>query len=315
LSYLVTPKVECVKSHGNYARLVVEPLERGFGITLGNTLRRVLLGSLLGAAVNWIKIGGIKHEFSTIPHVKEDATQFLLNVKALRLRPLMKQEGKLFLEVEGEREVRAGDIKPSADFEVANPELHLATLDSEEAKLAVEFNVELGKGYVPGAYQDGLAIGIIPVDAIFTPMRKVNYSVEPAKHTEHNDYEKLVIDVWTDGTISPVEAVSQSAQILADQFSILATLGVAPAGELEKQSAATTVPTEYYEMPLERLGLSPRVFNCLRRNKINTVGQVLEMTEEELLSLKKLGQKSVQELQERLSDMGLTLRSKGNDEA
>ncbi len=315
MSYLVTPKVECVKSHGNYARLVVEPLERGFGITLGNTLRRVLLGSLLGAAVNWIKIGGIKHEFSTIPHVKEDATQFLLNVKALRLRPLMKQEGKLFLEVEGEREVRAGDIKPSADFEVANPELHLATLDSEEAKLSVEFNVELGKGYVPGAYQDGLAIGIIPVDAIFTPMRKVNYSVEPAKHTEHNDYEKLVIDVWTDGTISPVEAVSQSAQILADQFSILATLGVAPAGELEKQSAATTVPTEYYEMPLERLGLSPRVFNCLRRNKINTVGQVLEMTEEELLSLSKLGRKSVQELQERLSDMGLTLRSKGNDEA
>jgi DNA-directed RNA polymerase subunit alpha len=311
----VTPKVECVKSHGNYARLVVEPLERGFGITLGNTLRRVLLGSLLGAAVNWIKIGGIKHEFSTIPHVKEDATQFLLNVKALRLRPLMKQEGKLFLEVEGEREVRAGDIKPSADFEVANPELHLATLDSEEAKLAVEFNVALGKGYVPGVYQDGLAIGIIPVDAIFTPMRKVNYSIEPAKHTEHNDYEKLVIDVWTDGTISPVEAVSQSAQILADQFSILATLGVAPAGELEKQSAATTVPTEYYEMPLERLGLSPRVFNCLRRNKINKVGQVLEMTEEELLSLKKLGRKSVQELQERLSDMGLTLRSKGNDEA
>ena len=315
MSYLVTPKVECVKSHGNYARLVVEPLERGFGITLGNTLRRVLLGSLLGAAVNWIKIGGIKHEFSTIPHIKEDATQFLLNVKALRLRPLMKQEGKLFLEVEGEREVRAGDIKPSADFEVANPELHLATLDSEEAKLAVEFNVALGKGYVPGVYQDGLAIGIIPVDAIFTPMRKVNYSIEPAKHTEHNDYEKLVIDVWTDGTISPVEAFSQSAQILADQFSILATLGVAPAGELGKQPAATTVPTEYYEMPLERLGLSPRVFNCLRRNKINTVGQVLEMTEEELLSLKKLGQKSVQELQERLSDMGLTLRSKGNDEA
>ncbi len=315
MSYLVTPKVECVKSQGNYARLVVEPLERGFGVTLGNTLRRVLLGSLLGSAVTWIKIEGIKHEFSTIPHVKEDATQFLLNVKALRLRPIMKQAGKLFLEVEGEREVCAGDIKPSADFEIGNPELHLATLDSEEAKLSVEFNVELGKGYVPGAYQDGLAIGIIPVDAIFTPMRKVNYSVEPAKHTEHNDYEKLVIDVWTDGTISPVEAVSQSAQILADQFSILATIGVAPAGELEKQPAATTVPTEYYEMPLERLGLSPRVFNCLRRNKINKAGQVLEMTEEELLSLKKLGRKSVQELQERLSDMGLTLRSKGNDEA
>jgi DNA-directed RNA polymerase subunit alpha len=315
LSYLVTPKAECVETQDNYARLVVEPLERGFGVTLGNALRRVLLSSLLGAAVNWIKVEGIQHEFSTIPHVKEDVTQFLLNVKALRLRPVTKQAGKLLLEVEGEREVCAGDIKPSADFEIANPELHLATLDSKEAKLSVEFNVALGKGYVPGAYQDGLAIGIIPVDAIFTPVRKVNYSVEPTKHTEHNDYEKLVIDVWTDGTISPVDAVSQSARILTDQFSTLVTLGVAPAGELEKQSAATAVPTEYYEMPLERVGLSPRVFNCLRRNKISKVGQVLEMTEQELLSLKKLGRKSVQELQERLSDMGLTLRSKGNDEA
>lgn len=311
----MTPKVECVESQDNYARLVVEPLEKGFGITLGNALRRVLLSSLQGAAVTWVKIEGIQHEFSTIPHVKEDATQFLLNVKALRLRPVTKQAGKLLLEVEGEREVRAGDIKPSADFEIGNPELHLATLDSEEARLSVEFNVELGKGYVPGSYQDGLAIGIIPMDAIFTPVRKVNYSVGPTKRAEHNDYEKLVIDVWTDGTISPVEAVGQSARILTEQFSSLVALGAAPVGELGKQPAAITVATEYYEMPLERLGLSPRVFNCLRRNKISKVGQVLEMDEQELLSLKKLGRKSVQELQERLSDIGLTLRSKGDDEA
>jgi len=307
----VTPKVECAKRQDYYARLVVEPLERGFGTTLGNALRRVLLSSLLGAAVNWIKIEGIQHEFSTIPNVKEDATQFLLNVKALRLCPVTKQPGKLFLEVEGEGEVCAGDIKPSADFEIANPELHLATLDSEEARLSVEFNVVLGTGYVPGSYQDGLAIGIIPVDAIFTPVRKVNYSVERTKYAERNDYEKLVIDVWTDGTISPVEAISQSAQILTEQFSSLVP---APSDEPGKPPAAMAVSTEYYEMPLEQLGLSPRVFNCLRRNKISKVGQVLEMTEQELLSLKKLGQKSVQELQERLSSMGLTLRSEGNDE-
>jgi DNA-directed RNA polymerase subunit alpha len=315
LSHLVTPNIECVESSDDYVRLAAGPMERGFGITLGNALRRVLLGSLLGAAVTWIKIEGIEHEFSTIPHVKEDTTQLLLNVKALRLRPVTKQEGTLFLEVEGEREVSAGDIRPSADFEVANPELHLATLDSGEAKLSVEFNVVLGKGYVAGVHEDGLPIGIIPVDAIFTPVRRVNYSVEPAGDAEHPQYERLVVDVWTDGTISGVEAVSQAAQILRDQFALLTALAAAPAGELEKQPAAGGLSLEQYEMPLERLGLSPRVFNCLRRNKISKVGQLLEMSEQELLSLKKLGRKSVEELQEHLQNLELSLRSKGNDEA
>lgn len=315
MSHLVTPNIECVESSDDYVRLAAGPMERGFGITLGNALRRVLLGSLLGAAVTWIKIEGIEHEFSTIPHVKEDTTQLLLNVKALRLRPVTKQEGTLFLEVEGEREVSAGDIRPSADFEVANPELHLATLDSGEAKLSVEFNVVLGKGYVAGVHEDGLPIGIIPVDAIFTPVRRVNYSVETAGDAEHPQYERLVVDVWTDGTISGVEAVSQAAQILRDQFALLTALAAAPAGELEKQPAAGGLSLEQYEMPLERLGLSPRVFNCLRRNKISKVGQLLEMSEQELLSLKKLGRKSVEELQEHLQNLELSLRSKGNDEA
>jgi len=213
LSYLVTPKVECVESKDNYARFSAEPLERGFGTTLGNTLRRVLLSSLLGAAVNWVKIEGIQHEFSTIPHVKEDATDFLLNVKAIRLRSVTKQPGNIFLEVEGERQVYASDLNPSADFEIANPDLYLATLDSAEAKLLVEFNVTLGKGYEPATHCDDQPIGVIPVDAIFTPVHKVNYFVEQTRVGSHTDYERLIIDVWTDGTISPQEAFIQSAEI------------------------------------------------------------------------------------------------------
>lgn len=308
------PNVECVESQDSYGRFVAEPLERGFGITLGNALRRILLGSLLGAAVTWIKIEGVEHEFSTISHAKEDTTEFMLNVKAIRLRPVTKQEGKLFLEVEGEREVLAGDIRPTADFEIANPELHLATLDSSEARLSVEFNVNLGKGFAVAAHTDGLPIGIIPVDAIFAPVRKVNYFVETAKVAEHADYEKLTLEVWTDDTISAIEAMSESAQILRDHFSYFTSLVPAYAGEAEKGPAAG-VPAELYEAPLERLGLSPRVFNCLRRNKISQVGQLLEMSEQELLSMKKLGRKSLEELEQRVEEMGLTLKSRGEHEA
>jgi len=310
------PNVECVESQDSYGRFVADPLERGFGITLGNALRRVLLGSLLGAAVTWIKIEGIEHEFSTIRHVKEDTTEFTLNVKAIRLRPVTKQDGKLFLEVEGERKVLAGDIRATADFEIANPELHLATLDSSEARLSVEFNVNLGKGFVVAAHTNGLPIGIIPVDAIFSPVRKVNYFIETAKVAEHADYEKLTLEVWTDGTMSAIEAMSESAQILREHFSFFTSLVPAYAGETDRGPAADGVPTELYEAPLERLGLSPRVFNCLRRNKLSKVGQLLEMTEQELLSLKKLGRKSLEELEQRIEEMGLTLRSReGKHEA
>ena len=310
------PNVECVESQDSYGRFVAEPLERGFGITLGNALRRVLLGSLLGAAVTWIKIEDIEHEFSTIPHVKEDTTEFVLNVKAIRLRPVTKQDGKLFLEVEGERKVLAGDIRATADFEIANPELHLATLDSSEARLSVEFNVNLGKGFVVAAHTNGLPIGIIPVDAIFSPVRKVNYFIETAKVAEHADYEKLTLEVWTDGTMSAIEAMSESAQILREHFSFFTSLVPAYAGETDRGPAADGVPTELYEAPLERLGLSPRVFNCLRRNKLSKVGQLLEMSEQELLSLKKLGRKSLEELEQRIEEMGLTLRSReGKHEA
>jgi DNA-directed RNA polymerase subunit alpha len=287
-------------------------LERGFGITLGNALRRVLLGSLQGAAVTWVRIEGIDHEFSTIANVKEDVTELLLNLKALRLRPVTGQEGKLVLEAEGERTVYAADIKTSVDFEIANPDLYLATLDSPDAKLYAELNVSLGKGYVPAAHGDGLPIATIPVDAIFTPVQKVNYFLEPVRVGEFSGLEKLVIDVWTDGTISPVEALTQSAQILREQLLSFSSLSPVPSGEAE--ATAVGISSELYEMPLEKLGLSPRVFNCLRRNKISKVGELLEKSEQDLLSLKKFGRKSLNELKEGLEEKGLALRSEERDE-
>jgi len=315
LSHLVTPKVECVESEGSHGRFVAEPLDRGFGITLGNALRRVLLGSLQGAAVTWVRIEGIQHEFSTIAHMKEDATEFLLNVKGLRFRPTTGQEGRLVLEVEGEKEVCAKDIKPSTDFEIANPDLYLATLDSAKAKLHVEFNVALGKGYVPASHSDGLPIGTIPVDAIFTPVQKVSYSVEPVRTGQYIGYEKLLLDVWTDGTISPGEALTQSAQILKEQlstFMVVVQSGVKEAGA--PPAVVLGVSSEQYEMPLEKLGLSPRVFNCLRRNKITKVGELLEKSERDLLAMKKLGKKSLDELKQQLQEKGLSLMTEEGDE-
>jgi len=219
LSHLVIPRIKCVESGDNFGSFLAEPLERGFGITLGNALRRVLLGYLPGAAVTRVKIEGIQHEFSTIPYVKEDATEFLLNVKTLRLKPLSGQPGKLTLEVAGEGQVCAADIKPSSDFEIANPELYLATLDSPEARLYVEFDVELGRGYRQAESSDNLPIGTIPLDAIFTPTRKVNFTVEPVHIGRETSHERLSLEVWTDGTISPVDAISQSANILIEQLS------------------------------------------------------------------------------------------------
>jgi len=306
LTEFVMPKVECVESSDKYGRFIAEPLERGFGITAGNALRRVLLSSLPGAAVTWAKIEGMLHEFSSIPHIKEDTIEFLLNVKALRLRPLSSREGKLFIEAEGEGRVCAGDIKPSADFEIVNPELHLATLDSPDAKLIVEFNVEQGKGYVPAARGDGLPIGVIPVDAIFTPIRKVNYAVEPTRVGQVT-YERLILDVWTDGTISPLEALSKAAQILVEKFQLFYELAHVP------QKVGIVRP-EQYNTPIEQLNLSVRTFNCLKRAGITKVGELLEKSDKELLEIKNLGQKALEELRRQLKVMGFAPAEEATDE-
>ncbi len=310
MSRLVIPEIKCVEGEATFGRFLVEPLEKGFGTTLGNSLRRVLLGYLPGAAVTWVKIEGIQHEFSTIPYVKEDTIEFLLNVKALRLRSLSGQPGNLTLEVEGEGRVCAADIKPSADFEIVNPELYLATLDSPEASLSIDLNVELGEGYKQAEASDNLPVGAIPVDAIFSPIRKVNITVEPTHVGRETSHERLSLEVWTDGTISPVEAISLGADILIKQLSPFVEYTKVSQMEEEKQLIRRSIPDEKYDMPVEQLDLSVRTLNCLRRGNITTVGELITKGEKELLSLRNFGQKSRLELEERLKELGLSLSPK-----
>jgi DNA-directed RNA polymerase subunit alpha len=291
------PTVTCVESSGNYGRFFAEPIEPGFGVTLGNALRRVLLSSLPGAAVTWVKIEGILHEFSPIPHVKEDAMEFLLNIKQLRLCPLFRQPGQLVLEIEGEGKVCAGDIKPSAHFRIANPDLYLASLDSPQAKLYVELNVELGRGYVSAKSADGLPVGALPVDAIFTPVRKVNFFVEPIKPGQEGSPEKLILEIWTDATISPWEALNQTAIILINQFSSFRDLEAPMAKDL-------SMLPEQYDTPLEKLNLSTRSCNSLRRAGIFTLGQLVERSREGLPPLPGLGAKSRAEVEELMAKLG-----------
>ena len=307
MSHLIVPKIECVESRDNFGRFVAEPLEKGFGVTLGNTMRRVLLGYLQGAAVTGVKIEGIQHEFSTIPYVKEDTMEFLLNVKALRLTSLSGQSGKLILEVEREGQVLAADIKPSADFEITNPELYLVTLDSPEARLYVEFDVELSKGYKEAESSDNLPVGVIPVDAIFTPTRKVNFTVEPIHVGHETSRERLYLEVWTDGTISPADAISQSAEILTEQLSPFVNFTRISQMEEEKEPSRLGIPEELYNMPVAQLNLSARTMNCLRRGGIATVGELVSKGEKELMDLRNFGKKSKNEIDERLESLGLSL--------
>jgi len=314
LSHLVIPGIECVESKDNFGRFLAEPLEKGFGVTLGNSLRRVLYSYLPGAAVTQVKIDGIQHEFSTIPHVREDTTEFLLNVKALRLKPLSSQPCKLTLEVEGEGRVCAADIKPSIDFEIVNPELYLATLDSPEARLYVEFEVELDTGYRTAVSSDNLPVGIIPVDAIFTPIRKVNFTIEPIHVGRETIRERLSLEVWTDGTISPTDAISHSADILIKQLSPFVDYTRVSQIEIKEKLIRLSIPDEQYNMPVDQLDLSARTINCLRRGGIATVGELISKGEKGLLKLRNFGQKSKQEIAERLKALGLSLTPQVEEE-
>jgi DNA-directed RNA polymerase subunit alpha len=302
---LVAPHIEIEEDSESYARMVAEPLEAGFGTTVGNALRRILLSSLPGAAVTSMRIEEVEHEFSTISHVKEDTVEFLLNVKGLRLRALSDRPGKLYLEASGERRVTAGDIQTTADYEIVNPDLHLATLNSPKAHLTVEFNVEPGRGYVPAGGREGLPIGVIPVDSIFTPVRKVNYRVERTRVGQVTDYDRLVLEVWTDGSITGVEAVSQSASILAEQLSLFSHLGKPQPAMVERGlGMGAALSPDRYNMPIEEFSLSVRAYNCLKRSGLITVGQVLEKSEDELLALRNFGRKSYDELKSKLIQMG-----------
>ncbi len=296
-----------------YARLVAEPLESGYGITLGNAIRRVLLSSLEGAAVTSVRIDQVQHEFSTIPGMQEDSTEFLLNVKEIRLRALSNRPGTLALDAEGPGEITAGDLQVPADFEIVNPGLHLATLDNAKARLNVEFHARVGKGYVPAGSVEGMPIGVIPVDAIFSPIRKVNYRVEKTRVGQSTNYDRLILEVWTDGTVGAVEAVGQSADVLMDQFALFSAMGrpespmpspVFNGGGGSLHSPGLLMPPDRYNTPIEELQLSVRAYNCLKRSGLMTVGQVLEKSEDELLGLRNFGRKSYDELRDRLIELG-----------
>ena len=303
---LSVPKVECLESNETYGRFIAEPLEKGLGATLGNSLRRVLLSSLAGAAVTSIEISGIYHEFSTIPHAKEDTLDFTLNIKAIRIRPLSQRSGKMSLEIVGEGEVTAADIKPSADFEIVNPDLHLISMDSSKAKLNAELNVEIGRGYLPARSSEGLPVGVVPIDAVFTPIRRVNYAVESSGAGEGSSQEKLVLEVWTDGTISPIEALSQSAAILIDQVAAFRQLAKALTEEGGEVSWQRLIPPEQYDMQLDQLNLSTHTYNSLRRGGITAFGQLLERrTTEGLSSLAGFGAKSQEEVESALKSLNL----------
>jgi DNA-directed RNA polymerase subunit alpha len=303
--------IEFAELSDTYGKFVVEPLERGFGVTVGNALRRVLLSSIPGAAVTSVKIEGVLHEFSTIPGVVEDVTQIILNLKELTLRLHTDKPKLLRLDVRGKREVTAADIQQDAEVDILNPDLHIATLDRKDAHLAMELVVERGKGYVPAERhrRSEHVIGIIPVDSIFTPVQKVNYVVEDTR-VGASEADRLILEVWTDGSVRPEEAVQEAARILIDQLRLFATLGQEAAGGAGLDQTADAQMARLAAMPIEELDLSVRPYNCLKRAGINTVGDLIQRTEEEIVSVKNFGRKSLDEVREKLAALGLSLRKK-----
>ena len=306
------PEIRVIESEDTYGKVAVEPLPRGFGLTIGNPLRRILLSSTNGSAVTWVKIDDVVHEYAAVPGVKEEVMELLLNVKRIRIRSQSNRAGKMRLDVTGEGRVCAGDISTSSDFEIVNPELHLATLDSNDAHLSIEFNVEQGVGYQNAAQADGAAsqpVGVLPVDAVFSPVRKVNYNVERTRVGQVTDYERLVMEVWTDGTIKAVEAIQQAAENLVNHFFLFSNLNRVAEEGLER--VPLVVSPETYQTPIEKLELSPRTLNCLKRSHISKVGEVLEMSDDELLKIRNFGEKSLVELKEKLAEHGVSGLSDG----
>ncbi len=308
---IAKPRIECVEKSedGTYGRLVIEPLERGYGITLGNALRRMLLSSLPGAAVTSVRIDGVLHEFSTIPGVVEDTVDIILNLKKLVIKMYTDEPKVLRLDREGEGEVVAGDIEHDAEVEILNPDLHIAHL-AEGGRLAMEMTVEKGRGYVPAERnkKPNQSIGVIPVDSIFSPVRKVNYTVENTRVGQVTDYDRLTLEVWTNGSVAPDEAVTVAAQILIEHLQLFTELAAT------EEKIQVTPPTEEDEkarilqLPIEELDLSVRSYNCLKRAGVNTIGELTAKTDEEMIKVRNLGKKSLEEVKQKLAQFGLSLR-------
>ncbi|MDO4749265.1 MAG: DNA-directed RNA polymerase subunit alpha [Eubacteriales bacterium] len=309
------PRIECVEtpSDESYGKYIVEPLERGYGTTLGNSLRRVLLSSLPGTAVTSIKIAGIQHEFSTIPGVKEDVTEIVLNVKSIIARLHSQGPKTVYIEAAGEGVVTAGDIKADGEVEILNPELHIATL-GPDASLSMELTLGHGRGYVPAEKNKPAqaVIGLIPVDSIYTPVLKVNYTVENTRVGNQNDFDKLTIEVWTDKTITPRDALSLGAKILVDHFTLFIDLSETIGCRSTVVEKVETQRDKVLEMTIEELDLSVRSFNCLKRANINTVEDLISKTQDEMIKVRNLGRKSLEEVEHKLAMMGLSLASDDN---
>ncbi len=309
------PRIECLDctEDGSYGRFVVEPLERGYGTTLGNSMRRILLSSLPGTAVTNIKIAGVSHEFSTIPGVKEDVTEIILNVKGIIARVHGNESKTVYIEAMGECEVCAGDIKSDGEVEILNPDLHIATLGAD-ASLSMELTISHGRGYVPAERNKPAqsVIGVLPVDSIYTPVHKVNYHIENTRVGNMTDFDKLTLEVWTNQTISAKDAVSYGAKILSDHLALFIDLSE----DIGNTSIVIEKPEsqrdKVLEMTIEELDLSVRSFNCLKRAGINTVEDLINKTQEEMMKVRNLGHKSLEEVINKLDGMGLALANEEN---
>ena len=309
------PRIECQESPDDisYGKFVVEPLERGYGTTLGNSLRRVLLSSLPGTAPTSIRIAGVQHEFSTIPGVKEDVTEIVLNVKGIIARLHCDGPKTVYIEAAGEGEGTAGDIKADGEVEILNPELHIASLGPDGA-LSMEITLAHGRGYVPADKNKSAqqVIGTIPVDSIYAPVLKVNYAVENTRVGNQTDFDKLTIEVWTDKTISARDALSLGAKILCDHFTLFTDLSDTIGNSCTVVEKEPERPDTVMKMTIEELDLSVRSFNCLKRANINTVEDLTNKTEEEMIKVRNLGRKSLEEVEHKLAMMGLSLASDDN---
>lgn len=309
------PKIEIaeISEDNRYGKFICEPLERGYGTTFGNSLRRMLLSSLEGAAITSIRIDGVLHEFSTIPGVRDDVTNIVLNLKELCLKMAGNEPRIIRIDVEGEKEVTAADIICNADIEILNPDLHIATVN-EDGKLKIEMTVERGRGYVPADKnkKPDDTIGVIPIDSIFSPVKRVNYTVQDTRVGNVTDYDRLILEVWTDGSLRPEEAVSKAAGILVMHLKLFQNMDGLPEEEEEEEA---TFPEEeeddsskVLDMTIEDLDLSVRSFNCLKRANINTVADLAEKTEDDMMKVRNLGRKSLEEVKKKLEELGLTLK-------
>ena len=304
---LVLPKIESEAISQQYGKFIISPLERGYGTTVGNSLRRVLLASLAGAAVTSIRVSDVPHEFSAIPHVREDMMQLIMNIKQLRLRIHDADSSRMRLEVHGAGTVTAADLITPPEVEIINPDLYLFTVDSDDAFLEIEMTAETGRGYSPAEKRGRLPIGELPVDAIFSPIRRVSYGVEKTRVGQAQDYDRIIIEVWTDGTITPEEALSEAAKIMMQHLMPLAGVSEESLVPVVEEEEEAGIPNEFYDTPIEQLDLSVRVFNSLKRTGITKVGEMLEMLdrgEETMLAIRNFGEKSLDELKDQLQQKG-----------